>query len=143
MIVQPAPPEHLPWLAERAGITLHPALRALEALQGDRIVAMVGYDGWMPGACQVHLAVEHPAALRHLLRHGFELPFVRLGLVSLIGPVEARNGASIRLVRHLGFKLIHRGRGWLGRGRDLCLFEMRREDCRFLSDNWRKERRAA
>jgi RimJ/RimL family protein N-acetyltransferase len=93
---------------------------------------MVGYDGWMNGAVSVHVAVEYPAALRHVLRPGFGIPFTELGMRLVLCQVLSTNAASIRMVKHLGFKEVFRGREWYAPGVDLVFFEMRRSDCRWI-----------
>jgi RimJ/RimL family protein N-acetyltransferase len=141
--VQAAPPAHHSWLAQRAGLALLPGFGALEAVDDSgRIVGMVGYDGWLPGAVCLHVAIEHPAALRHLLRAGFGVAFDApprgFGKVAAIATVLSTNTRSLRLVRKLGFREAYRGKDWSGPGVDFVYFEMRREDCRFIPRALRK-----
>lgn len=149
--VQAAPPVHHSWLAERAGLALHSGFMALEAVRGDQIVGMVGFDGLSGsndpqphGSVVLHVAVEHPAALRHLLRAGFgaafEAPPRGFGRVAAIATVRSDNAKSLRLVRHLGFRQVFVGRDYAAPGVDFVYFELRREDCRFIP---RALRRAA
>src|SRR5437899_3234086 len=58
--VRDAPRESYPWIAKRAGIVIDSGFRALEAVEGPRILGMVGYDGWMPNSCAMHVAIEEP-----------------------------------------------------------------------------------
>lgn len=134
--VRRATADHLPWLAERAQIAITPALAALEAVRDDgTITAMVGYDGWIGNACMIHVAIEHPAALRHILKPGFGLVFddkpKGLGFAAVYAPVREDNRASLELVEHLGFKKFHHGKDWIAPGVGLVMHEMRREDCRW------------
>jgi RimJ/RimL family protein N-acetyltransferase len=142
--VQAAPPAHHAWLAERAGLTLHAGFMALEAVREDgQIVGMVGFDGMCgtndsrPHGCvTLHVAVEHPAALRHLLRAGFgaafEAPPRGFGKVAAIATVRSDNRASLKLVGHLGFRHVHTGKDYIAPGVDLVYFELRKEHCRFI-----------
>lgn len=130
--VRAAPREHLPWLAQRARLNVSPVLRAIEVVDGDRILGMVGYDGWTPSACSAHIALEHPAALRHLLRPGFRVPFLELNRTVLIATVLSTNERSLALVKRLGFREVFRGRDWFEVGTDLVWHEMRREECRWV-----------
>jgi hypothetical protein len=135
--VRQAPAEHLPWLAERAQINLHPGVLAIEAVnEQGRIVAMVGYERHYVGACMMHVAIDHPAALRHVLRPGFRLAFDKhphgFGCAEVFAPVRDDNRASLLLVEHLGFKKFHYGKDWMGQGVGLVWFGMRRGECRFL-----------
>jgi hypothetical protein len=136
-----APPEHLAWIAERAQVSPGPGFKAIEAVdEAGRILAMVGWDGWTRSACCIHVALEHPAAIRLVLELGFHIPFVVAGLSTVVAQVVATNKRSLKLVRHLGFREVGRiSDGW-DRGVDLVLHEMRRDECRFIQ---KQDRRAA
>jgi RimJ/RimL family protein N-acetyltransferase len=142
--VQAAPPEHHKWLAERAGLSLHSGFGAIEAIDdAGRIVGMVGYDGWLPGSVCLHIALEHPAALRHLIRAGFGVAFDApprgFGKAAAVATVLSTNKRSLKLVERLGFRHAYTGRDWGGPGVDFVYFEMRRNECRWLV----QERKAA
>lgn len=135
--VQAAPPAHHEWIAKRAGLSLHSGFGAIEAIdEAGRIVGMVGFDGWMPGSVCLHIALEHPAALRHLLRAGFGVAFdpkpAGFNKVAAVATVMSTNKRSLALVKKLGFRHAYTGRDWSGPGIDFEVFEMRREDCRWL-----------
>lgn len=141
--VQAAPPEHHHWLAERAGLTLHSGFGAIEAIDDSgRILGMVGYDGWWPGAVALHIAIDHPSALRHLLRPGFGVAFDAkpggFGKSAVTATVLSTNEKSLRLVRHLGFRHIHTGRDYAGAGVHVEFFEMRRDECRWIPRSMRR-----
>jgi RimJ/RimL family protein N-acetyltransferase len=132
--VRAAPPEHLSWLASRAHLTLTPALRAREAVdETGRILGMVGFDGWLGNACQVHVALEDPRVLRRLARDGFRIVFEELGYAACMAPVLGTNARSLRMVAGLGFREVHRGKDWIASGVDLVFHEMRREECRWVA----------
>jgi hypothetical protein len=133
-----APQEHYWWIAQRAQVNPGPQFRAYEAVdEHGHILAMVGYDGWFSGAVNVHVALAYPAALRHVLRPGFGIPFVELGFRLVLCQVLSTNWASLRLVNHLGFKEVFRGREWWAPGVDLVFFEMRRADCKWIPEEAR------
>lgn len=135
MIVRAAPPEHYGWIAERASLVPGPAFRAIEAVdEAGKIHGQVGYDGWTPNAVCMHVALEHPAALRHLLRPGFGIPFCELGREVALACVLSTNARSLALVPRLGFRFAYRVRDGWRRGVDLVWFEMRREDCRYVKE---------
>ena len=137
--VHAAPHEHHAWIAERAGLVPDGSFRAIEAVDGSRILAMVGYDGWTDNACCIHVALDTPSALRHVLAPGFRIPFLELGKGILVAKVLSTNAASLRLVHRLGFREVFRGRDWVRPGVDLVVHEMRREECRWI----KAERKAA
>lgn len=127
------PPEHLDWFAERANLTISPAFRAIEAIdEAGRIHGAVGYDGHTPNACCIHVALDNPAALRHLLKPGFGIPFIEMGKGVLLATVLGTNKRSLRLVPRLGFRPVHRIADGYQPGVDVYLFEMRKESCRYI-----------
>jgi RimJ/RimL family protein N-acetyltransferase len=131
--VRAAPPAHYEWIAWKANLVPDGSFRAIEAVDDNGcLLAMVGYDGWMDNACQIHVALERPSALRHVLRPGFRVPFVELGKGVLVAKVLSTNERSLALVKHLGFREVCRGKDWVRVGIDLVVHEMRREECRFL-----------
>lgn len=138
MIVRPAPIDHLPWLAERAGLVLSPRLGAIEAIGADgRIHGMVGFDGFTVSSCMVHVALDNPAALRCLKNVAFRTMFLPtsengLGLSVARAVVRGDNERSMHLVSHLGFRLAYRSVDGWDRGVDLVLYEMRPGECRHL-----------
>lgn len=133
MRVCASPPEHFPWIAQRAGCVLTSYFRAIEAVREDgTIVGMVAYSEWTPNAVVMHVAIEHPAALRHLLRPGFAYPFLESGRRIALCSVLSTNKRSLELVKRLGFRETHRIRdGWI-EGVDIVSFEMHRSECRWL-----------
>ena len=137
MRVQAAPPEHYPWIAERALLVIGPQFRALEAVDdAGGIHGMIGYDGWLENSVSMHIALEHPVAFRRLLRPSFGLVFdappAGAGRALALCTVLSSNKRSIELVRHVGFSEVFRGRNWWAPDVDLVFFEMKRAACRWL-----------
>ena len=150
MIVQVAPPEHWIWLAERASLSVGPGFGAMEAIEDmkgaegpPRILGMVGFDGWTPATVSMHVALEAPIALRGLLRQCFGMAFIQFDRRVVTVMVRSNNQRSKELVRHLGFREVFRGRNYWSKGVDMILFEMRRNECRFIGDNREREAREA
>ena len=73
-------------------------------------------------------------ALRRLAVDGFGLAFNGCGRKVAVASVLSDNARSIRLIEHLGF---HRcgevDEGWAP-GVSLFIYQMRRSECRFLSE---------
>lgn len=148
LIVRAAPPAHLPWLIERAGFVPTADLKALEAAEeaSGRIRGMVGYCNWTPNSVQCHIAADTPAAWRALVvKNGspaFRYPFLESGRGLLLALIRASNTQSLALTRHFGFRETYRIQDAAEPGDDMVLFEMRREECRWL-DETETLRRAA
>lgn len=123
------------WLEARAGCVLSRQATLVAAVkQGapERIRGVVAYDNWTENAVQAHMAVDSPIVWRHLLRPAFEYPFQQCGKNVLLGIIPSHNAKSVQMTRALGFKEAHRVKDGWAKGDDLIVFEMRREDCRFL-----------
>jgi hypothetical protein len=135
-----ANPAEYVWIAKRAEVAIGPQFRAIKAVdEVGRIHGMVGYDGWTGNAVSMHVAIDNPAALRHLLVPGFRIPFVEFRKGVALAMVLSTNARSLKLVPRLGFAETHRIRDGWAVGVDLVMFEMRREDCRWLDHRDEKE----
>jgi RimJ/RimL family protein N-acetyltransferase len=132
MIVRAAHPSHYVWICQRAGCAPTGAFRAIEAVDGERILAMVGYDRWSPGSVEMHVAIDDPRAVLALRRPAFSYPFEEVGVDVVWGRVRSDNEKALRLDRALGFREVFRGKGWAAPGVDAVIFEMRRAECRWL-----------
>lgn len=143
MIARVAPPEHYQWIAERASLVIGPAFHAIEAIDGDRIAGMVGFDGWTESAVAMHVALDHPVAFRRLLRPAFGIAFQDPSRRVAICTVLSNNARSLRLVQHVGFREVFRGRSWWSSDVDVVFFEMKRAACRWIRPATQKERRWA
>lgn len=131
--VRAAPPEHYDWIARRAHLVIGSSFRAIEGVdEQGRIVAMVGYDGWVPNSCSMHVAVENPLAFRRMVRPAFGIPFIEAKKRVVTGTVLSTNKASLKIVKHLGFKPLCVLRDGWADGVGIHFFEMRREDCRWI-----------
>lgn len=134
MRVQAANPNHIGWLLNKVDVRYpSPMFRAIEAIdESGRIHAMTGFDGWTENSVGILIAVENPAALRSILVPTFEYVFNQVGLGLAIATVRASNVRSLKLTEHVGFRETHRLKDAVKVGEDLVLFEMRREECRYL-----------
>lgn len=127
------PPEGVAWIAERAGFSPTIEFRALTALDDrGRIHGMVGFDGWTPNSVVAYIALDNPAALRHLVPAVFEVAFEKAERGVMLATCKGSNTRSLKLCKHLGMKEVYRVRDGVQVGDDLVILEMRREDCRWL-----------
>lgn len=151
LVVKAAPPAHYLWLALRAGSELTEGFRAIEVLDEDRqercpfcrrdhgkIRAMTGYSAWTPNSVTMHVAgdeedrADRTEVGAALLGPSFWYPFVEQGRkLALIG-VLSSNDKSLAMCRRMGFTETYTvPAGWDDQT-DIILFEMRRENCRWL-----------
>ena len=134
LYVRPAPKEHFAWMTQQTSWVPTGLFRAIEAIDdAGSIRGMVGFDSWTYNAVQMHIALTSPAVGRALLRPAFEYPFEQYGLGLVLGCIPEHRTRSVRLAKHLGFVETHRTREGWAPDVDLVHFEMRREQCRFLS----------
>jgi len=131
--VQAAHPEDYEWIASRATLAVGPLFRAIKAVdEKGNIHGMVGFDGWTPNSVSLHLALDNPLALRSLLKPGFGIAFDEFYRGVIVVTVLSDNARSLALIPKLGFREVHRIRDGWKPGIDMVLFEMRREDCRWV-----------
>jgi hypothetical protein len=130
---QAASPAQLRWLEARAGCLLTPGARGVAAVDDKgHTRGVVAYDCWTESAAQAHMAVDTPMAWRALLPHVFTYPFLSAGKRLLLGIIPASNRRSVAMTKRLGFSEAYRVRDGWAAGDDLVVFEMRREECRYL-----------
>lgn len=132
MLVRASPPSHYVWLCQRAGCCPTTGFRAIEAVEGDRILAMVGYDHWTRKSVEMHVAIDDVRAALPIRLPAFSYPFEEIGLDVVWGRVRSDNERALRLDRALGFREVFRGVGWVDRGVDAVIMEMRRGECRWI-----------
>lgn len=134
MIVTAAPPWSYNWLAQRAEFTPSPEFKGILAWDENRskICGMAGFDGWTENSVVVTIALDHPSALRYLLMPTFDFIFAQAGRGVALATVRGSNSKSQKLVTHAGWKEVYRIRDGVKVGEDLILYEMRREDCRWI-----------
>ena len=133
MIVRSAPPEHYDWIASRANLVISSQFRAIEAMNGeDKILGMVGFDGWTPNAVSVHIALERPELLRRMVRVALGTAFTVRNVV--IAPVLSNNARSIKMVEGVGFTRSGELKDAWEPGVDLLLYQMRRDQCRWIRE---------
>lgn len=131
MRVEAATRSELCWLVERTQAGLTDAARGIKAMDaGGRVRGMVAYDNWTLNSVQAHMAMDAPIVWRSLLPAVFEYPFSHVGV--LLGIIPAGNLASNRMVDSLGFRQVYRVKQGWSPTEDLVLWQMRREECRWL-----------
>ena len=78
----------------------------------------------------MHVAIEGRIT-KGFLKAAFHWPFERWGLNAVMGLVTAGNTDALRFDLNLGFREVYRVKDG-GRGEDLIVLEMRRDECRYI-----------
>ena len=123
------------WVAEKIGCNPWPDdTAALGLEENGALVAGVVLDGYMAHGCgSLHCAgVGKHWLNRQFLLAVFDWCFNQLDLKVLLNRVSGANAASLRFTEHVGFSQLARfPKAWDGEN-DLVLFELRRENCRWI-----------
>ena len=101
--------------------------------KGDYAGAIV-FDSFTPTACYAHIVIKKRLLLKHRFLHlGFEAVFSGLKRKVILLVIASSNTKALAFATHLGFFELVRVRDVFGDGVDSVVFEMRHEDCRWLS----------
>lgn len=126
------------WIAERTGVVLTTSARGVKVVDSaGRTRGVVAFDDWTPNAVTAHIASDTPIAWRKLLPAALHYVFGLVGLGVLVAQVASSNIRSLAFVEAAGFRRLTSIRDGIRVGVDLVLFEMRRENCGFLTQGWR------
>lgn len=117
------------WLSSRTNLPWSSDLRVIGVAREDgSLAAAVGFNAWTPKACWMHVAFDTPHSLsRKLLQAAFSYPFLEHGADAVYGLTPRNLEAAVRLNKHLGMSPVYETV-------DCVLFELRREDCRYLKE---------
>ena len=95
----------------------------------------VGFDSFLGKTCQIHVVnFNKKYTPRKLLSAVFEYAFKTAGVETLIGIVNSNNEQAMKYDQHLGFKEAYRFEGMHEDGGDLVVFEMKKDECRFIKE---------
>jgi RimJ/RimL family protein N-acetyltransferase len=129
------------WVAEQIGneAPWH-CYEAIGIEHENAIIGGVVIDNYIDGArCSIHCAgIGKKWLNREFLRVVFDYVFRQLGCNSVMNVVESRNADSMRFTSHVGFSEICRMVGSGDKGSDAVIFEMRKDDCRWIKSRIRK-----
>lgn len=126
----------LPYFKKKLTLYLGADTRGIIAFKGDKIAAAVAVHDWTPNACFMHWIIEDPMAIRHgLFQKVADWIFNETGRGIIYGKITHTNSKSIRLAKHIGFEQIARLKDGFKEGVDFLVFEMKKENCRWLKDD--------
>ncbi len=125
---------HWPWIAAQAQPELTPRTRGIVALdENGTILAATVFDTWTYTSGQAHFAISNPLVLRHgFFEECLDYFFNYCDKRVLIGLVPSNNAKSLRLTKHIGFTEVFRMKDGYDHGIDYVVFEMRKENCRWI-----------
>lgn len=99
----------------------------------DEIIAAALFEGFRETWCNIHTAIKPGVSLtRKELRHAFSIPFVAFGMRKVLGFVEQGNQAAIRMNERLGFQLEGVLTNATSEGKDLLVFALNKDQCRWI-----------
>ena len=129
------------WIKERARPILCEDMCGVVAYARDgSIQGIVAADSFSVDGCNVHIAIDTPAALRAGLLHATaDYLFNYRGRQRIFGLVPADNAQALKFDQHIGFVEEKRITNGYATGIDYVVLVMEREQCRWL----REDRRAA
>ncbi len=95
----------------------------------------IGYTSFLGKTCQIHVVnFNKKYTPRKLLWAAFDYPFNQAGVETLIGIVNSKNELAMKYDQNLGFKEVYRFEGVHDEGGDVVVFEMKKQDCRFIKE---------
>lgn len=130
----------LPWALDKIGIaSFRPDARAIGLERDGELVAVVVFDSFSSCDANMHIASDGTKRwmTAGLLHAAFAYPFVQMRLKRLTGIVPAKNWDAIAFDEHIGF----RREGYCPEALpddDVVILGMRRADCRFIPEEYRK-----
>lgn len=109
-------------------------LKGLGLKKDGEMIAGCLFEGYNGHNVWVHLAAVPTKRwmTKQYLRACFEYAFVTLGVKRLSGYVDSGNADAIRVNEHFGYKREAVLKGAAPEGRDVILYVMWREDCRYV-----------
>ncbi len=119
------------WLCTRLERSCSPNMRCIGNRSGAALIGVVGLDDWDEASVQMHVAGYGNWLTRDLLWATFDYAFNVAGVNVIYGLVPEVNTKSLRLGKHIGFKVEHVMQDAHPQG-GLVLLAMRKKDCKYL-----------
>jgi RimJ/RimL family protein N-acetyltransferase len=120
------------WIAEQEGCEYPQNTACIGQEKDGKLIAVVGYNGFLPNSCQIHVASTDVYWLnKELLFAIFDYPFNKVGVKVIIAPIYKGNVKSLNLCRKLGFKQVA-DIPYAHLNGDLVVMLMERNQCKWL-----------
>ena len=130
------------WLCKKIGLTPTQHIKCIGQIdaEGQRIIAVVGFDGYNGSSVMMHVAGERDAnwCTKSLLFATFDYPFNKLNCKVVLGLVPSGNREAIRFNTRIGFHVENVLKDAHPDG-SLILMSLRKPDVeRFLTERFSK-----
>lgn len=136
-------PREVLWafINKRVGTPFSEDFRAIGAVIGGCLCAVVAYNGFTGRTCFMHSAIDDPTAInRTFVKAIFAYPFLQCGRTHVLALVDSANLQALDINKRCGFREVLRLEGSGLEGQDLILLQMTRNECRWING---KEKHAA
>lgn len=143
LIVAPAGEADLAWAADRFGIDCWPGgTLGIAVTKGCIHKCVIIYTHFFGRGCMTHIVSDggRDWASRGVLYAMCAYPFIGLGLDHVMGLTPASNIQALVFNLKLGWEIEGRLRGTAEDGGDEIMFMMRRDRCRWISEELRDGR---
>jgi hypothetical protein len=129
------------WIRERAWQIQCADSGGVVAYDMDKqtIIAGAVWDSFTIDACNVHIAIDNPMAIRRgFLSEVAMWVYVKLGRKRMFGLVPGNNEKALRFDKHIGFTEVCRIPDAIEEGVDYVVLRMKKEECRWLPPEYKE-----
>lgn len=131
------------WASARAECNWCEDTKGVIAYKNLEIVGAVILDSWSFNSVTIHLAIEDPMTLRHgYPEEVFGYVFNTCGRNIILGATPSDNLKALKFNKHIGFTEVYRVKDGYKVGVDFVIFELRKENCRYI-EHGKEEHSAA
>ena len=117
---------------------------ALGRLGADgKLMGVVAFNSFNGKLCSMHCAGNGNWVSRAFIKAVFHYPFITCGKNYITITVAGDNLKSVKFVRHMGFRVMHRLRDGWDDGVDTVVLMMTRQECRWLPQEKQDDRKTA
>jgi len=127
--------KHWNWFKDRAPTVLTEDLGGFIVIDDDTGTPQAAYvlSDWTATSCVLSVVVNNPLALRHgIMEVAADFVFNVSDRLKIIARVSSGNKKSLKFTRSAGFVELFRIKDGFDIGEDIILFELTKENCRFL-----------
>ena len=136
--LKPLEAKHWAWVKRHAAPVLCEDTKGIVAVRNGVLVAAVVFDSWSHNSCLSHIVIRDPKVTRRLIREGFKYVFVTCNRNVMLGLTPGDNEQALKFNKAIGFRVVHRIKDGHRPGVDYVLQEIRKAECRWLPEEYRK-----